>query len=333
MKKLIIILGLFTSLAIANPVESSSLPIKNSFNLPKDLDLTAYRTMTTLMNPNTNQMELSIFSLKGGIPNFTGQIISEYLGKLQIRSVATNYYPSTKSTTPEKCNFNLNGTINCFHPNSLVLEDNNIQYQTNIGASLKQNKLDTGVMGAGIKFFAATNFESNGTPTKYLGITNDTYKQQLYYISCDNKSSCEQNKIKVKPYARTLSNFQILNNKLYFVVNYNTLVTIDITKNSYQTLELNVYNVSAFVLDKSANLYVMNSVGNIKDNLPGSFAVSKCSLDSGKCVATYTENSNPLRYSRLFMGLDENNIYLLANKDNSPLTLSSSLSLIAIPKK
>lgn len=332
MKKLIIILSLFINLAVANPIESSSLPIISSFNLPKNMELNAYRTMTMVINPNTIEMELSIFSLKDGVANFTGQIVNESLGKLQTKTVASTYYPITKSTIPGTCNFNLNGTITCFHPNSLVLEDNNIQYQLNSGASQIKNKLDTGVMGAGIKLFAATAFENNGTPTKYLGISNDTYKQQLYWLTCDIKFSCTQNKIKVKPYARTLSNFEIFNNKLYFIVNYNTLVTIDIIDNSYKTKELDIYNASSFAIDKIGNLYVMNSVGDIKNNPPGSFAISKCNIDSGKCVAIYTENKSPLRFSRLFMGIDNDNIYLLANKDKGTLTLSSALMLVGIPK-
>ncbi len=334
MKKMILILSAFASLVIANPNESSTLPITNSFSLPIDMDLTAYKTMTTLINPYNNSMELFVFSLKGGTANFSGQTVMVNSGKLQIESVSTNYFPIDKNSIPSTCNFNLNGTISCFHPNSLVIEDNNIKYQTQLGGSTQvESKIDLGIMGSSIKFFAATEFESNGSPTKYLGISNDTYKQQLYWISCDLKHSCNPKKIKVKPLAKTISNFQILDNKLYFLVNYNTLITIDILDNSYKTSELNVYNASAFVLDKDANLYVMNSIGNIKDNKPGSFAISKCIVKNGKCVVIYTENNNPLRYSRLFMGIDNNSIYLLANKDQSILTLSSTLTLVAIPKK
>ncbi len=329
MKKLILILCSLTSFAIANQIES--LPITNNFNLPKNMDLTAYKTMTTLINPKNNSMELSIFSLKGGLANFTGQIVTSISGKLQIESGLANYFPIANGSFPSICNFNLNGSISCFHPNSLVIEDNNIKYQ--LGLTEVESKIDIGTMGSSIKFFAATEFESNGTPTNYLGISNDTYKQQLAWITCDLKHQCQQNKIKVKPAVKTISNFQILNNKLYFVVNYNTLITVDILDNSYKTRELDVYNASAFVLDKNANLYVMNSIANIKDNKPGSFAISKCKIYSGKCDMIYTENTNPLRYSRLFMGITNNSIYLLANKDNSTLTLSSNLTLVAIPKK
>ncbi len=331
MKKLILILCSLINLAIANPNES--LPITSSFNLPKNMDLTAYKTMTTLINPKNNSMELSIFSIKGGMANFTGQTVISTSGKLQIESGLTNSFPINKSSFPSICNYNLNGTISCFHPNSLVIEDNDIKYQSQLSSTEIESKIDIGTMGSSIKLFAATEFESNGTPTNYLGISNDTYKQQLSWITCDLKHLCKQNKIKVKPTAKTISNFQIINNKLYFLVNYNTLITVDILDNSYKTKKLDVYNASAFVLDKDANLYVMNSINNIRDNKPGSFAISKCMVNSGKCNVIYTENTNPLRYSRLFMGIDNNSIYLLANKDNSTLTLSSRLTLVAIPKK
>ena len=329
MKKLILTLCLLTSIAIANPYES--LNFASNFNLPKSMDLTAYKTMTTLINPKNNSMELAIFSLKDGMANFTGQIVKYTSGKLQIESGLTNYFPINKSSFPDTCNFNTNGTISCFHPNSLIIEDNNIKYQ--FGSKVVESKIDIGIMGSSIKFFAASEFESNGTPTNYLGISNDTYKKQLSWITCDLKHPCKQNKIKVKPAAKTISNFQILNNKLYFVVNYNTLITLDILDNSYKTKELNVYNASAFALDKDANLYVMNSINDIIDNKPGSFAISKCIINSGKCNVIYIENTNPLRYSRLFIGIDDNSIYLLANKDNSILTLSSRLTLVTIPKK
>ncbi len=329
MKKLILTLCSLTSIAIANPNES--LPITSNFNLPKNMDLTAYKTMTTLINPKNNSMELSIFSIKGGMANFTGHIVTSNSSKLQIESESINYFPINRNSFPNTCNFNTNGTISCFHPNSLIIEDNNIKYQ--LGSTMVESKIDIGIMGASIKFFAATEFESNGIPSKYLGISNDTYKQQLSWITCDLQLSCKQNKIKVKPTAKTISNFQILNNKLYFVVNYNTLITVDILDNSYKTKELDVYNASAFVLDKDANLYVMNSINNIIDNKPGSFAISKCIVNNGKCNVIYTENTNPFRYSRLFMGIDNHSIYLLANKDNGMLTLNSNLTLVAVPKK
>ena len=333
MKKFLLVLSAITQIALGMPNESSSLPIINSFSLPKTMNINAYKTMTTTIKPKTNQLELAIFSLKSGKPNFTGQIVTLSTDVLKLESVDQKYFPLAKTETVENCNFNTNGTISCFHPNSLVIEDNKIHYQFKTMNSKIESQLDTGVMGAGVKFFAATNYESSGDPTKFIGISNDTYKQQLSWLNCDRFSSCEVNKIKIKPSVRTISNFQILDNKLYFIVNYNTLVTIDITDNSYKVHQLDVYNASAFAIDKDLNLYVINSIGNIRDNMPGSFAISKCNIDNGKCETMYIENSNPLRFSRFFMGVDNKNIYLLANKDKDNLTLNSNLSIITINKK
>jgi hypothetical protein len=332
MKKSLLIWAILSGMATANTANLSTLPITSSLILPSSMDLGASRTMNTSINPKTKQTELPIFALNGGIANFSGQIVTTSLGKPELESVAKTYLPIVNSSVPGTCSFNTNGSITCFHPNSLVIEDNTILYQLQSGNTKINNKLDTGVMGSSIKFFAATEFDANNAPTKYIGISNDTYKQQLSWLNCGATTACKQNKIKLKPPASTVSAFQQVDNKLYFVVNYNTLVTIDTIKNSYSVQELNVYNVSSFALDPQGNLYVMNSIANPKENTKGSFAISKCTIENGKCEVVYTDNTTPLRYSRLFMGIDNNNIYLLANKENKSIALANNIILAVVPK-
>ncbi len=310
--------------------ESSTLPINKTLNLPDSLDLSASRTMNMLMNPKNNEPELAIFTLKAGLPHFTGQIATVADNKLVLESSAIGYFPFTNGTVPGICNFNSNGTTLCFHANSLVLEDNSIVYQLNTGSSMIHNKLDTEVMGASIKFFAATEFAANNLPIRYTGISNDTYKQQLAWLDCGATTSCKQKKINTKPPASSISAFQIINNQLYFVINYNTIVQLDIATGTATTKLLNVYNITAFAVAKDSSIYVINSVRNVK--MPNSFGISKCSFKDGDCQPIYIENSNPSRYSRLFLGVDSQSLYLIANKSNDNIRGANKLILVSISK-
>ena len=328
--KLILLLSMLTSAAFATTPESATLPISATLNLNSTMDLTSSRILNTVMNPVSGEPELPIFILSGALPKFSGQVAGSKDGKLLLESVVSTYFPFTNGAVPGVCSFNQNASVTCFHPNSLVIEDNNIIYQLRDGNTLINNKLDTGIMGASIKFFAATEFKGT-TPTRYIGISNDTFKKQLYWLDCAADSACKLNKIKVKPEATAISpSFQLINNQLYFIVNYNILVQLNLSTGDYTAKPLNVYNVTAFAVAKDGSIYVLNSIRST--TTPSSFAISQCSIKNGECNSVYRETTYPSRYSRLFMGVDDKSFYLIANKTNDSIRGATSLILLSVPR-
>ena len=328
--KLIILLSMLASATFAVVPESATLPISATVNLAPEMDLTSSRTLNTVMNPVSNEPELPIFVLTGALPKFSGQVATSKDGKLLVQPVTSSYFPFTNGAVPGVCSFNQNASVTCFHPNTLLIEDNSIIYQLRDGNTLINNKLDTGIMGASIKFFAATEF-SGTTPTRYVGISNDTLNQRLSWLDCGATSACKLKKIKVKPEATAISpSFQLINNQLYFVVNYNVLVQLNLTTGDYIAKPLNVYNVTAFAVAKDGSIYVLNSIRSTKT--PSSFAISQCSLDNGECNPVYKETTYPGRYSRLFFGVDDKSFYLIANKTNASIRGATNLVMLSVPK-
>ncbi|MBP9743437.1 MAG: hypothetical protein KBD37_08765 [Burkholderiales bacterium] len=331
MKKIITCILFSISITALAKVDSLLVSPKNVLELPPNSVLMPNTIMNMFLNPLTNEPELPLFVVKGQVNSFTGQIATVVAGKMQLETVNLAYVPLTNNFLPNYCNYNINGSLLCFRSNSLNLDDNKILYQLSSSSHIgEQRNINVGVMGASVKFFAVTQFESNGEPIKYTAISNDNFNKTMILISCTN-AQCIKTKLGVKPSVAD-SRFQIINNKLYFIAGTksNEIVQIDLLTNEYTVLELNVSGISALSVDKLGNLYVLNQLTEPTVK-PGSFAIAKCVAKSDKCQTIYTEKVYGAQYDATFIGVDDQWIYLVASNIN-PKTYASTNVLVRIVK-
>lgn len=314
----------------SSQVTTPLLPAGNVFTLPVGMDINSARTVNTVMNPITNEPVLPVFIIKGGNPHFTGQIATVKNSNIQLESVGTNYLPmNTESVAvPNTCNYSINGNMLCFHAASLLIEENNVDFQQMVNNVKVNKKLDLGIMSSSLKFFAATELNANKEPIKYIGVSNDTFNQKLSLLECSNTSCSQKVLVKKTPIAIT-SLFQIFNNKLYFIINNNVIAEIDLSSGYYTYKRLNTTNITAMAFDSKDTFYIMNIIKAEKPSKDLSFAISKCELDNATCNEIYTEKANYGKYSKIFLGVDSNSLYLMA-VDNKR---ASNMVLVSIPKK